>query len=150
MNRTFKEDLEKDLQDVEFAREFGASAAKTDFALTLANARRICQVTQADLANLLGTSQSYIAKLERGDANPTIGRIGEFLAILSLRLSTNTIPLMSSAYSETEAQVWNSRHEVYTLPFEPKPTQTPTQILATMAHKKTKTTDQILVEASLQ
>lgn len=118
MNRTFREDLEKDLQDVEFAREFGASAAKTDFALTLAKARRICQVTQADLANSLGTSQAYIAKLERGDANPTIGRIGGLLAVLGLRLSTNTISLISSAYSETEThRAENSGFHVSTLLF---------------------------------
>ena len=118
MSRTFMEDLEKELQDVDFARKFGASAAKTDFALTLARARRICQVTQASLANSLGTSQAYIAKLERGDANPTIGRIGELLAVLRLRLSTNTIPLISSAYSETEThRVENSGFHVSTLLF---------------------------------
>ncbi len=118
MSRTFREDLERGLQDVEFAREFGVAAAKTDFALTLAKARRICRVTQADLANLLGTSQAYIAKLERGDANPTIGRIGELLAVLRLRLSTNTIPLTSSAYSETEThRVENSGFHVSTLLF---------------------------------
>ncbi len=118
MSRTFREDLERGLQDVEFAREFGAAAAKTDFALTLARARRICQVTQADLANSLGTSQAYIAKLERGDANPTIGRIGELLAVLRLRLSTNTIPLTSSAYSETEThRVENSGFHISTLLF---------------------------------
>lgn len=147
MNRTFKEDLEKDLQDVEFAREFGASAAKTDFALTLAKARRICQVTQADLASLLGTSQSYIAKLERGDANPTIGRIGEFLAVLSLRLSTNTIPLMSSVYSETEThRVENSGFHVSTLLFPLKDIYDS----GIAVHSKKETSDTKLVEASLR
>lgn len=145
MNRTFKEDLEKDLQDVEFAREFGASAAKTDFALTLAKARRICQVTQADLANLLGTSQSYIAKLERGDANPTIGRIGELLAVLGLRLSTNTIPLISSAYSETEThRAENSGFHVSPPPLIPKATYD----LEIAVHSEKETSDTKLVEAS--
>lgn len=145
MNRTFKEDLERELQDVEFAREFGAAAAKTDFALTLAKARRSCQVTQADLANLLGTSQSYIAKLEQGDANPTIGRIGELLAVLRLRLSTNTIPLTSSAYSETETQrVENSGFHVSI------PSVTPKAIydLEIAVHSGKETSDTKLVEAS--
>ena len=144
MNRTFKEDLEKELQDVEFAREFGVAAAKTDFALTLAKARRICQVTQTDLANLLGTSQAYIAKLERGDANPTIGRIGELLAVLGLRLSTNTIPLISSVYSETEThRVENSGFHV-SIPLRPEAISD----LEIAVHSKKETSDTKLVEAS--
>jgi len=144
MNRTFKEDLEKELQDVEFAREFGVAAAKTDFALTLAKARRICQVTQTDLANSLGTSQAYIAKLERGDANPTIGRIGELLAVLGLRLSTNTIPLTSSVYSETEThRAENSGFHV-SIPLRPEAISD----LEIAVHSKKETSDTKLVEAS--
>jgi len=148
MNRTFKEDLEKELQDVEFAREFGVAAAKTDFALTLAKARRICQVTQTDLANLLGTSQSYIAKLERGDANPTIGRIGELLAVLGLRLSTNTIPLISSVYSETEIhRAENSGFHVSTLLF-PLKDISDLEIAVHSEKETSDTKDTKLVEAS--
>jgi len=104
MNRTFKEDLERELADLEFAQEFGAAAAKSEFALTLARARRIASCTQTDLASSLGTSQSYIAKLEAGDANPTIGRIGKILAILGLRLSTKAVPLISSPQPSIESR----------------------------------------------
>jgi len=147
MSRTFREDLERRLQDVEFAREFGAAAAKTDLALTLARARRICQVTQADLANLLGTSQSYIAKLEQGDANPTIGRIGELLAVIGLRLSTNTIPLISSAYSETETnRAENSGFHVSIPSLAPKAIYD--LEIAVHSKKETSDTKTKLVEAS--
>lgn len=104
MNRTFKGDLERELRDLEFAQEFGASAAKSEFALTLARARRIASCTQTDLASSLGTSQSYIAKLEAGDANPTIGRIGKILASLGLRLSTKAVPLISSPQPSIESR----------------------------------------------
>jgi len=96
MNRTFKEDLEREVADLEFAQEFGAAAAKTELALTLASARRSASCTQKDLARSLGTNQSYIAKLEAGDANPTIGRIGKILATLGLRLSTKAVALIFS------------------------------------------------------
>lgn len=94
MNRTFREDLEREVVDLEFAQEFGAAAAKSELALTLARARRIASYTQKDLARSLGTNQSYIAKLEAGDANPTIGRIGKILATLGLRLSTKAVALI--------------------------------------------------------
>lgn len=104
MRSRFREDLESKLQDREFAKGFGAEAAKTDFALTLAQARLRCGVTQTDLASRLGATQSYIAKLERGDANPTIGAIGRLLAVLGLRLSTSAVPLTPAPYSMAQTQ----------------------------------------------
>jgi transcriptional regulator with XRE-family HTH domain len=89
----FIEDLNKKLQNKEFAGEFGAEVAKVDFAVTLTRARKRAGVTQAELANLLGVRQSYIAKLERGDTNPTLGKAGKILAVLGLSLQTSVVPL---------------------------------------------------------
>ena len=94
MSRTFSEDLVTDLQNRETAHDFGEAIAKVDIAFTLSEARRGNGVTQKELASRVGTTQSYIAKLERGDANPSIGRIGRLLAALGMRLSTSVIPLM--------------------------------------------------------
>ena len=102
MRRKFSEDLERKLKDAEFAKDFGAALAKADFALTLADARYRCGVTQAYLASRLGTTQAYIAKLERGDANPTIGTMGKIMAVLGWRLSTSAVPLKSQVYSISE------------------------------------------------
>jgi len=87
MAGTFKDDLTKDLQDKEFARGFGAELAKTDFAMLLVKARKAASITQQELAAMAGTTQSYIAKLESGEANPTTGKIGELLALLGFRLT---------------------------------------------------------------
>lgn len=99
MVREFKKDIERNLENLDFKKEFGAEIAKADLALTLANARRDSQVTQAEMANKLSTTQSYIAKLEGGEANPTIGTIGKAFAVLGLRLSTSAIPLMPVGYT---------------------------------------------------
>lgn len=104
MRRKFSEDLEQRLRDAEFAKDFGAAMAKADFALILADARYRRGVTQAHLASRLGTTQAYIAKLERGDANPTIGTIGEIMAVLGLRLSTSAVPLKPQVYSISEPE----------------------------------------------
>lgn len=95
MSESFKQDLQRRLHDVEFRQEFGATRAKTDVALTLSRARRATQMTQEQLAGLLGTRQSYIAKLEAGDANPTLGMIGKILAMLGLRLTTGYTDLVT-------------------------------------------------------
>ena len=56
----------------EYRQEFGSESAKLEIAVTLAAARKTAGVTQARLAELAKVSQAYIAKLESGDANPSI------------------------------------------------------------------------------
>src|SRR4030042_816091 len=103
MIRTFREDLAESLHDREFAEKFGAAQAKSAFALTLAKARRKAGVTQQELAHRSGVSQSYIAKLESGEANPTLGTIGNLLSLLGLRLTTDAIPLLTAPGDAGEA-----------------------------------------------
>jgi len=93
MTRTFRDDLKQNLHDPEFAKRFGAARAKSNFAITLAEARRQLNLTQKQLAARLCVSQSYIAKLEGGEANPTLDRIGSLLAVLDLSLTTGTTAL---------------------------------------------------------
>jgi len=99
MNRTFRDDLEEELKDPESAKIFGAAQAKSSFALTLADARAKLGLTQKELAARAGVSQAYIAKLEGGEANPTLERIGSLLAVLRLSLTTGTTTL--SPYPDT-------------------------------------------------
>jgi ribosome-binding protein aMBF1 (putative translation factor) len=94
MNERFDIDLQRRLSDSEFAKEFGAELAKSEVAIALTHARLTCDITQIDLANKLGTNQSYIAKLERGDANPTIGMVGKVLASMGLQLRVHTESLL--------------------------------------------------------
>lgn len=86
MTKTFQADLEKRLEDGQFAEEYGSSIAKAEIAVTIAQARRSKGITQQELAEKLDKTQSYIAKLESGDANPTVGNIGKILAKMGLRL----------------------------------------------------------------
>ena len=94
MTRTIENDLKKELKDPESAKMFGAAQAKSIFALTLANARIKAGFTQKELAEKAGVSQSYIAKLEGGEANPTLERIGSLLAVIGLSLTTDTTTLI--------------------------------------------------------
>ena len=81
------------LQDIEYRQEFGAESAKLAVAATLADAREAAGITQAALAERAGVSQAYIAKLERGDANPTIGHVGRLLACMWLKPSIAATPM---------------------------------------------------------
>lgn len=87
------DDLLERLKDPEYAKLYGEESAKVDFAITLTKARKNLNITQRDLAERLSISQPYVAKLEGGEANPTLGNIGRLLASINLRLVTLTAPL---------------------------------------------------------
>jgi len=93
MTGTPTDDLLERLKDPDYAKLYGEENAKVDFAITLTKARKNLNLTQKSLADKLGISQPYVAKLESGEANPTLGRIGSMLATIDLRLVTGTAPL---------------------------------------------------------
>lgn len=95
MIRTPRQDLEQEFRDPEFVKLYGAADAKSEFAIALSRARAKVGITQKELADKLGLSQAYIAKLEGGEANPTLGTIGAMLAVLGLSLKMDTRPLLS-------------------------------------------------------
>ncbi|MCL4369124.1 MAG: helix-turn-helix domain-containing protein [Actinobacteria bacterium] len=97
MIRNPRGDLLRDLEDAEFAKLFGAERAKTDLAITFSRARRRLGMTQTEMAKRIGRSQPYIAKLEGGEANPTIATVGTLLATIGLRLVVQTEALVASA-----------------------------------------------------
>lgn len=93
MDRTPTQDLKQRLKNPEYAIRYGSEQAKVELAITLSRARRNLSMTQKQFAEALKLSQPYIAKLERGDTNPTIGNIGAMLAMLGLRLVICTEPI---------------------------------------------------------
>lgn len=106
MKRAFEDDLRGKLRDPEFAKMFGAAQAKSSFALTLGKARAKLGLTQKELADKANVSQAYIAKLEGGEANPTLERIGSLLAVIGLSLTTDTttlFPTLLGSAWETKA-----------------------------------------------
>ena len=81
------------LQDIEYRTEFGSETAKLEMAAAFVHAREVMNMTQSVLAELAGTSQAYIARLERGDANPTIANIGRLFACMWLKPSIGPAPM---------------------------------------------------------
>ncbi|GHU99630.1 transcriptional regulator [Clostridia bacterium] len=55
-----------------FKREYDALAAEYELREQIITARQNSNLTQKQLAELIGTRQSNISRLERGEQNPTI------------------------------------------------------------------------------
>ncbi len=106
MIRTPNEDLKRELQDPQYVRLYGASDCKAEIAITLCKARQASGKTQKELAESMSLSQPYIAKLEGGEANPTIGTIGSLLAVMGFRLVARTAPLKPEPVRPFQGLVW--------------------------------------------
>src|SRR3972149_2966304 len=86
-------DLIEELKNPEFAQGYGGERLKSNIGWAMLEARRKAGVTQKELAEKLGLSQPYIAKLESGEANPTLGTVGRIFAALGLQVVVETAPL---------------------------------------------------------
>ena len=84
-----------ELQDLEERMLYGEEAAKLDFALALTFARQERNLTQQQLADLVGESKTYIDKIERGEANPSLSKVGRIFAALWLKPISKPFPLLS-------------------------------------------------------
>jgi len=65
----------------------------TDLGRQLQEARHHAQLTQRDLADRVGTSQSAIAKLEQGFGNPTIDTLARCAAAAGFAVHLTLVPL---------------------------------------------------------
>ena len=63
------------------------------FGRRLQEARQHAHLTQRDLAERVGTSQSAIAKLEQGDGNPTIDTLARCAAAAGFAVQLTLVPL---------------------------------------------------------
>ena len=74
---------------------FGAEGVKIALAFALLEARESAGMTRAELAEASGVSEAYISKLESGDANPSVGKVGEIFAAMWMKPTVGFAPLMA-------------------------------------------------------
>jgi len=88
----FREVLNKELQDPKFRREY--EKVETEFApiRAILDARMKKGITQATIAKKMGTTQSAIARVESGNANPSLKFMQKLADALDLRLDIRFLP----------------------------------------------------------
>ncbi len=84
-----QEDLEREawFNDPANAQEIAERQARMDMVVALYNARKAAGLTQAQVAEKMGTKQTYVAQLERGRRNLTLGTLVRFAAACGKRVA---------------------------------------------------------------
>jgi ribosome-binding protein aMBF1 (putative translation factor) len=80
--------LERKLKDPEFKLHFEESRSLSKLCLAVAQARQAMQLSQAELAKKIGTTQSVIARLENGNQGrmPSLAILSRIASALKLSL----------------------------------------------------------------
>ena len=73
--RTLNEHIKEQLKNSEFAREYEALSEEYEVARQIIHARIKARLTQRELAERIGTRQSNVSRIEKGNSNPSIATL---------------------------------------------------------------------------
>lgn len=78
--------VERAARKTDLPRLMDAAAERRRLLRDLAAARRAARMTQADVASRMRTSISAVARLERGEMNPTVATLQRFASAIGKRI----------------------------------------------------------------
>ena len=80
------------MKDPEFKKEYDALQSERDLTMSLVMARKRAGLTQAELSEKTGISQSDISRLENGSRNPTIALLNRIANALNATCRIEFVP----------------------------------------------------------
>lgn len=92
MKHTFREDIEKRLDNTEFKNEYIALESEYKVIQSLIELRNNLNMTQKELSKLTGIDQADISRIERGLSNPTIKLLQKIAESLNMTLELRFVP----------------------------------------------------------
>ena len=84
--RTFDDMLSKQLQDEEFKKEYDAIQPEMDVIRAIVDARTSQNMTQKELAELMGCSQQYVSKVLKGQENLSLETLSKIECCLNIQI----------------------------------------------------------------
>ena len=92
MGRTYKEFLDEKLKDPEFKKEWDELEPEFQLIKAMLQGREEQNLSQRQLADRTGVTQSDISKIESGEANPTLETLKKLAKGLGMNLSISFTP----------------------------------------------------------
>jgi ribosome-binding protein aMBF1 (putative translation factor) len=84
--------LKRKLQNPEFRAAYDAEDKRIELVLQIIKLRQRRGMTQSDLAKAIGTRQANVSRLERFDANLTLGTLEKVAQALGANLRIDLVP----------------------------------------------------------
>ena len=89
---TLKELKKRYMEDPEFRKEYALVDEQYALVETLVRARTAANLTQAEVARQIGTTQSAIARLEGGRVRPSFPTLRRYAEATGTRLTVGLVP----------------------------------------------------------
>lgn len=89
---SFDKYLEEKLKDPEFKKEYDALEPEYNIMLALLKARKSQNLTQKELSERTGITQSDISKIEKGVRNPSLEMLKRLAAGMGMQLKIEFVP----------------------------------------------------------
>ena len=93
MNEKFNGFLQEQLKDPEFRREYERLQPESAIIQSIIDARKDSRLTQKELSERTGITQSDISKMEQGLANPSIQTLQKLALGMGMTLRIEFVPL---------------------------------------------------------
>lgn len=103
MVRTLKQFKAKAMEDPEFRKAYDALEEEFAFLDEVWKARANAGLTQAEIAERLGTTQSAVARLESGTGNPSVGTLKRYATALGCRLEVKLVKTPGAVHDKPVA-----------------------------------------------
>jgi transcriptional regulator with XRE-family HTH domain len=84
--------LKRKLQNPEFRAAYDAEDKRIELVLQIIKLRQRRGMTQSDLAKAIGTRQANVSRIERFDANLTLGTLEKVAQALGANLQIDLVP----------------------------------------------------------
>jgi len=91
MRKSMKQVKKQLLADDEFRREYDALAEKFSIAAQLIDARSQAHLTQAQVAQKMGTTQSVVARLESGHPLPSLRSLTRYATAVGKKIEIRLV-----------------------------------------------------------
>lgn len=115
--------LEHRLNEARKSDEYWMDSAKLDFAIAIEGRRRVLNKSYADLARAMNTSNAYISKVFRGDANLTIESMVKLARAVGCNINVDLLPISAKkALYRTKIPEKEYSLETVTKEFKKEPT----------------------------
>ena len=89
---TLKELKKRYMEDPEFRKEYALVDEEYALVETLVRARTAANLTQAEVARRIGTTQSAVARLEGGRVSPSFATLRRYAEATGTRLTVGLVP----------------------------------------------------------
>ena len=92
MSKSFRESLNKRLENPDFRREYEASEPEFQLVRAMLDARESRHLTQKQLSEITGITQADISRMENGSANPSLQTLKRLAAGMGMRVKVEFVP----------------------------------------------------------